>query len=284
MPLSTFCEVGMVITQRDLEIFKKLGSHGMLSTQQINNLFFGGINKTTVLRRLRLLEDKHFLNRILGLESQENLWILESKGARTAGIEIPKRRWSKNMLEHDYKLLSLRLALEGCGIAHSWTAEHSIRSSIFKMHGLKGAKEKLIPDGFMSVEIIGIKQSVAIELELTLKNKDKLRETIHRYRNKGGIHGVWYVAPTYSILNAVYALWDKSSPVILYLSYLDDVMGNPLEADLLGYGPKKKIKDVWVIKGAHPSDHGVNIQGQKSIEQKLELTYEIHAPISEIAS
>jgi hypothetical protein len=261
----------MVITQRDLEIFKKLGSHGMLSTQQINTLFFGGINKTTVLRRLRLLEEKHFLKRILGLESQQNLWILDTKGAEIASVEIPKRNWSKNMLEHDYKLLSLRIALEGCGVAHSWTPEHLIRSSIFKENDLRDAKKKLIPDGFMSVEFNGIKHSIAIELELTLKNKDKLRETLKRYQNKGGILGVWYIAPTYSILNSVHRQWDKSCPVKLYLSYLDKVMADPLEAELLGDGPKKKIKDVWMIQGAHSPEHGVSNQVSKSIEPKSEL-------------
>lgn len=70
----------------------------------------------------------------------------------------------------------------------------------------------------------------------------------------------------------------------MYLSYLDNVMGNPLEADLLGYGPKKKIKDEWGIKVAHPSEHGVSNQVPKLKEQKVELTCEIHAPISEIAS
>jgi hypothetical protein len=68
MPLSTSCEVAMVITDRDLELFRKLSTYGMLSTKPIGKLVFNAIATATVLRRLRCLEERFYLKRILGLE------------------------------------------------------------------------------------------------------------------------------------------------------------------------------------------------------------------------
>lgn len=44
--------------------------------------------------------------------------------------------------------------------------EHEIRSKVYKKFGLRDAKNKLIPDGLMGVEVNEKKVSVAIELEL----------------------------------------------------------------------------------------------------------------------
>ena len=198
----------MNITNRDIELFKMIANYGMLSTKQINSICFNSIATTTVLRRLRMLENKKFIQRLLGLDSQDVLWTLLTKGAEAAGVVIPKRHWSKNLLEHDHKLISLRLNLEDSGIAHSWIPEHLIRANIFRNNDFRTAKEKLIPDGLMATEADRKRLSVAIELELTLKNKDKLHKTLSRYKCQDGIVGVWYIAPTTSLLNSISAAWN----------------------------------------------------------------------------
>ena len=184
----------MVITKRDLLLFRKLAGYGMLSTKQVTSNVFQSIATTTVLRRLRTLEANNYLKRITGLESQEVLWVITERGAEVAVVQLPKRHWSKNMLDHDHKLLSLRLELEKCGVAQSWIPEHEIRSLIFKKYGLKDAKQKLIPDGLMGIEAKGIKASVAIELELTLKNQGRIKEIVKRYQEKKDLSAVWYIA------------------------------------------------------------------------------------------
>ncbi|MDD4976225.1 MAG: hypothetical protein PHY93_17845 [Bacteriovorax sp.] len=72
------------------------------------------------------------MRRVGKLDSNEFLWGVTSKGGEHTGIDHFKTQWSKSMLEHDLKLLSLRLILEGLGIVNSWTAEHQIRSMIYK--------------------------------------------------------------------------------------------------------------------------------------------------------
>jgi len=287
MPSSTSYEVAMVITDRDLELFKNLSTYGILSTKLVKNIVFSSIATTTVLRRLRCLEERFYLKRILGLESQETLWTLTEKGAELAEVLMPKRHWSKTMLEHDFKLLKLRLALEESGVSHSWLPEHQIRSSVFQKNGIRGIKDKLIPDGLMGIEVDGKRMSIAVELELTLKNKDKLKQIVRKYQDTGGLHAVWYIAPTASILNAVWHEWNKgygSNKFYFYGSLLDQVMENPLEAKLIGGKPHRLVREAWSIKPAHPPAQGVSILNEKNIEPKLELTTENHTPIFETVS
>ena len=272
-----------MITNRDLGLFKKLSTYGMLSTKQINLLCFNSIATTTVLRRLRLLEENKYLQRILGLESQDLLWVLLPKGAEIASVEIPKRHWSKNFLEHDFKLLSLRLALEGSGLAQSWMPEHLIRANIFRGNSFREAKEKLIPDGFMGIEVEEKRLSLAIELELILKNKDKLKKTLSRYQNQKGIVGVWYIAPTTSLLNSILAIWKsigtyKNSPNI-YLSVLKDVVANPLEVKVFGNGKGTIARSLWTPRPAHPTAHLVSGQSENQEHLFNRINPEDHAPI-----
>lgn len=277
----------MVITDRDLDLFRKLSSYGILSTKLIGKLVFNSIATTTVLRRLRCLEQKFYLKRILGLESQETLWTLTEKASDLAEVLMPKRHWSKSMLEHDFTLLNLRLTLEGSGVSHSWMPEHQIRSSVFRKNGIRGIKDKLIPDGLMGIEVDGKKLSVAVELELTLKNSLKLKQIVRKYQDTGGLHAVWYIAPTASILNAVWREWNKgfgNKRFNFYGSYLDQVMKNPLEARLLGEKPHRLVSEAWTIKPAHPPAQGVSTLNKESIKQKLELTIKNHTPLFETVS
>lgn len=268
-----------MITQRDLELFKKLSSYGMLTTKLVRELVFDSIATTTVLRRLRLLEDCSYVKRILGLESQEVLWMLTEKGAAEVGLELFKRNWSKNMLEHDYKLLNLRLLLERHGLTHSWKPEHEIRAMIFKASGFRAAKEKIIPDGLMGIETNGQQVSVAFELELTMKNSTRYDETFRKYGNKQNLHAIWYVAPNIGTVNQIYRRWKKIQNLWnvprLYLSLLDEVMTNPLAARLMG-DKCDRIKDVWT---AHPPAQRVSslIENRKSIYD--ETSSEDHTPL-----
>lgn len=268
----------MKLTPRDLRLLKLLANYGMLSTHQIEKFVFNSIATTTVLRRLRVLERANLLKRIIGLESHELLWMLTAEGGRTARVMVPKSKWSKKMLEHDHKLVGLRIALEMSGISHSWTPEHEIRSFIVRKHGVKNMKDRIVPDALMGIEVNGFKYSVAIELELTLKNKTKIRKTLSRYMEKGKFHALWYVAPKKSILDSVWRQWlalgGQNSGIIFYASLLPEVMENPLKARLMGTKPHRIIEETWTQNSVLKTAQEVSRQ----IEEKN------HAPSFEEAS
>ncbi|MCM2351840.1 MAG: replication-relaxation family protein [Bacteriovoracaceae bacterium] len=272
----------MKLTPRDLRLLNLLANYGMLSTKQIEKFVFRSIATTTVLRRLRVLERANLLKRITGLESHELLWMLTAEGGRTARITVPKSKWSKNMLEHDHKLVGLRIALEVSGISHSWTPEHEIRSFIFKKHGLKGMKNRIVPDAFMGIEVNGFKHSVAIELELTLKNKTKIRKTLSRYMEKGKFHALWYVAPKKSILDSVWRQWlalgGPQSGIIFYASLLPEVIESPLKVRLMGTKPHRIIGDTWTQNSVLKTAQEVSRQNETESKKQIEITMDYHAP------
>ena len=256
----------MQVTKRDLELFKKLSQYGMLSTGQIAKILFEGVAITTILRRLRLLEDSRYVQRVATLPSHEILWSVAEKGAIEGEVDLPKRHWSKNLLEHDYKLLSLRLLLEGSGVARSWTPEHEIRSLIFKKYGFRGMKDRVIPDALMGAKVNGQMKSIAIELELTLKNETKLKKVLRHYREASDLYAVWYIVSKKSMMNQIHKIWNYysflSRGTKIFYSTLDELITNP----------------------AQVSAHHLSIQIENQNDCKNKLTEENHAPILNIAS
>lgn len=272
----------MKLTPRDLRLLKLLANYGMLSTHQIEKFVFSSIATTTVLRRLRVLERASLLKRIVGLESHELLWMLTAEGGRTAKVDVPKSKWSKNMLEHDHKLVGLRIALEVSGVSRSWTPEHEIRSFIVRKHGIKNMKDRIVPDAFMGIEVKGFKHSVAIELELTLKNKTKIRKTLSRYMEKGKFHALWYVAPKKSVLDSVWRQWlalgGEKCGIIFYASLLPEVMANPIETRLMGHKPHRLIGEAWTQNSVLKTAQEVSRQVEVKTENTNKLNQDNHAP------
>jgi hypothetical protein len=274
------------MTKRDSALIKKIAELGMLSTKQIGEFFFEGVDIRTVLRRLRKLEVSNLLRRMVGLDTKECLWLVTATGAESSSVEIFKTKWSKNMIEHDYKLISLRLLLEGAGIARSWMPEHEIRSQVFRKYGMRETKNKLIPDGLIGVLVNNKMESVAIELELTLKDKRRYRNIFNQYQDKKNLYAVWYIVPTNSILKSLKESWKKNyssySGINAYFSILADVMGNPLEAKLIGSNSVFKLSELFLpmeISPAHLPAHEVSRLAQSNLQNKMQLTSEIHTPI-----
>lgn len=268
----------MMMTARDRLLLLKIQSFGMLSTSQVNEIFFPEVARTTVLRRLRILEERNLLKRLLGLESQEVLWILTEKGAGHIGTLTPKRNWSKNLLDHDHRLVKLRLLMECIGVARSWKPEHEIRSIIFRQTGHRRMSEKLVPDGLMGVEVKGKMESVAVELELTIKSSARYDETFRKYSGKESISAIWFITETDGASNHIYRRWKKAKGLYrvpeLHLTLLDEVMTDPLKARLMGESCNR-IGELWTPRlTAHSPAQGVSNSTKESSNEKRGLTLE----------
>lgn len=258
----------MLVTARDRHLFEKLYAYGMLSTKQINQLIFDGIAKTTTLRRLRILEGEKFIQRISGLESHEYLWGLAQAGAQIIGRELIKKHWNKNLLDHDYKLLCLRLTLEKFGMVKMWKPEHELKHLVYAKYGHKDAKKKLVPDGII---ISGNGNKVgthALELELTLKNKTRIDEIVMSYLRKNELASVLYVASSKGIIRSFLKTWKRHKPAnhltALYGSLFDEVMDNPLEANIYGLTGKRRLGE---LLGAHPSAQRVSMERDQGLRE-----------------
>lgn len=273
------------LTKRDQELLNGLTQYGMFSTKTIIEMYFKGINFSTVLRRLRKLEAENFIKRVGKLETNEFLWGVTSKGGDTLGQEFFKTHWSKSMLEHDHKLVALRLHLEQLGISKSWIPEHQIRSSIYKKYSLRDAKDKLIPDGLMEASVTNYSETIAIELELNLKNKARYKKMIYAYQGKDNLHAVWYIVSSRSILNCLKYYWNKCrsnySKVRVYFSLLEDIQNIGVNAKMIGLESTYIIKNYFDLP-AQVSAQSVSTPITNFKNPNAGLSPSIHAQMSEV--
>lgn len=254
----------MDITNRDRELLISLKKYELLSTVMIETLIFKGIRKTTILRRLRILEKEKLIKRTQNTTSQIHLWSITDQGAQAIGLEANKNSWNKNTIDHDLKLIDIRLRLEKINLVQDWTTEQEIKSIIFKRNSIEEAKKKLIPDGVFITGKETQNKSVAVELELTLKDKKRIKEVIKNYLAKKDLNFVWYISNHKNILKSIFSEWKAmakgSSGVRLIASLYDEVIINPLEAHIYTLEGVFKFNDFWRLSPAHTYAHTVSTQ------------------------
>lgn len=266
----------MRLQKRDVELLIMICDFGLLSTKQIGKLFFKEVAITTVLKRLRILEKGRLIKRVSGLESFELLWVLSDKGARIIERENYKTSWNKRLLEHDHKISSLRLNFLNLKLYESWVPEHEIRSLLYKKYSFKGSLNKLIPDGLMTVKRKGNIETWAMEMELSLKGKNRYEKIFKEYGKKENLSGIWYFAKGESIFKSLKDSYKRHSYLLngktFVISYVDEVLFNLIEAKIFYPGKTETLTQFFGIPSfqpAHVPAHSVsNLNLQKMASQK----------------
>jgi hypothetical protein len=199
----------MIIQTRDRELLASLSRYGILSSEQIGELFFKGIRHTTVMKRLRMLEEENFILRAKGLPDSMSAWYLARLGAREINAPEPCRYTNQNIIVHEVNLSAVRIVLESIGIGEDFTSESELRRQYQWNRNDASNATRLIPDGIFVAPKNGKPYVVALELEIQPKNHARLRKIFTEYTNKSSIHRVFYVARTVSIANLVLREWSK---------------------------------------------------------------------------
>jgi DNA-binding Lrp family transcriptional regulator len=246
----------MVLTERDKRLTSALQSYAILTTRQLAAMIFPSIAITTVLRRLRVLEAGGYIQRIEGLKSTERAWGLTERKDNTDQESPAKVHFPRHSLDHDLKLTELRIRLEGKGIALSWIPEHEVRAKVARAHGFREAKRKVIPDGIAGVEVDGVKESMAVELELNFKNSRRYWQIFQDYQSKKNLYAVWYVVASKGIgrhLEKAYKECYPSGNPFLFWSILDDVMSDPIAATIHCAGETFSVEEIFARKEPEPA-------------------------------
>jgi len=228
---------------------------------------------TTVLRRLRAIEAHGYVRRIEALENGGHAWCLTKSAARHLGTGPAKLNFPRFILEHDLKLAALRMRLEEVNIAKSWRSEHVIRSKMAERMNRKELSEHIIPDGIMGVlDAKGFARPVAIELELTSKNQMRYREIQREYAFKNNLYAYWYIVRTPAIgrkvIKSLESWRDRwGYTPTLHVSLFDDVMKDPLDADVIRNGEKLKLREIFLTAAkadlpAHTYAHSMSGQNR----------------------
>jgi len=257
--------MSLVLQLRDLKMLTLISKYSVISTKQICQWFFNGVTKTTVLRRIRLLEKENFIKRGMTLPNGENSFYLSPKGRKLLNLESANPFFNRNTIEHDILLNSIRWKLESLGLAKDVTPEWEMRSEVFRNYRHRNAKEKLIPDLLMIESILEYNHAICIELELTIKSKLRYKKIFEQYGAKDAVTKIWYFcrsgADANKILaasrNSVFNFQDR-----LWLSVVDEFLK---EDDPRLWSAKSKywhkLSDVGFEnfkKTAHPRTHGLS--------------------------
>lgn len=274
----------MYFTNRDQRLLSDLGNYGLLSTTVIVEKYFNNVDYSTVLRRLRILEKEGLIRRAGFLMTTENLWAIAPKGAKKMSLENFKCYWNQASIDHDFKLIKLRMFLEELGIIKKWIAEHVIRSMIYKKYSLREAKNKLIPDGIFETNIEKSSQSMAIELELNLKSQSRYKRILGQYQWNENLLGVWYIVPNLAILNKLKDYWNRTTSSYtegkIYFSLLDDLLTFKGESTLYSINEKYLLKDFFKIP-AHKVAQEVVTNLVRPLQDGCRLTSSDHTPFME---
>ncbi|GEM_PF-2175858 len=189
----------MRLTDRDIDILRKINECSWLSTKQIKRCFFETTTKRAVNKRLRLLVDAGYLFCDRNSSTEEYFFrlgvkarqILEEHGLESDGIYIP--RTLPVQLKHFSTINDLR-----------WYAEQAIQKKngildfFFVDRELKGmlGNSLVIPDALLSFTLgqgsMMKRNVVALEYDAATENpqyfgRDKVRKYVLEFVNRNGV-------------------------------------------------------------------------------------------------
>ncbi len=267
----------MKLQARDKEIIASIYKFGVLSTRQIGALFFKGVAHTTVMKRLRLLEEGRFISRGVTLKNGTNTWRLDVGGRRLLGLEDSFKFSNRNTIEHDVLLNDLRLAFEAMNLGLEWTSECVMKAGAFR-HDYKKARNKIIPDGLMAEMMNGKALVIAVELELTQKSHLRYRETFTEYADKNRIDIIWYFIKDKGLVHALKAGWQKQSfrndRQHIFVSHLNDFFKNKRDSKVFFLKDSRFVSfgelafDVWKSEG-NKATQGVSNKADQNLNAEI---------------
>ena len=167
---------------------------------------FVGIDKKTMLRRLRLLQKRKVLNRFVSFKGGEIIWAIHTEFARSIALDFVIKSINRQNLHHDLVVNDVRLLAEKLGIGSNWKSSHYFRfvASLDKKN--LDRFPDTIPDWFVTFNLGGYVVNCALEVELHYKGKHKMERVLGLYAHKKSIGVLWYLVPNQSMKNKLVEL------------------------------------------------------------------------------
>ncbi len=251
------------VMARDLSLLSGLNDFYLLSTRQIQELYFNSINIKTVLRRLRLLKTHGYLRRFKTGVNGECIWSLGKNAEDIMAQEIKIKGINRNSLVHDLKANDLRINLESKKLGNNFTSGYLLRHKASSNKSPYDRTPETIPDWIFSMKTKNGIRIIALECELTYKGKRRMNDVFERYHNKKSINHLWYVVPTESfkvkLLNIFKNFPYKKSDSYLWVSTFSELEKSLDEMCFSTIKGEVMIKKICNIP-AHRGDHRVSMR------------------------
>jgi len=237
--------VNIKLQERDLALLKAVLRYGVLSTKQITSLCFASIAQTTVLRRLRLLQEAGVLINCGNLPDGAKVWSIAKLGCKAINEKPPYRFSNRNTHQHDVCLVNVRLALESMGLGDNWTSEFEMKRNVSSYN----RQDRIIPDGVFVAELNCETHVIALELELHAKSHARYRSLFIDYTFKDAISLIWYVVKDESIIKPILKEWRGveaegkrwNHPQKIIFCIYNDLVKNKLDTKMNDAGEVKTL-------------------------------------------
>lgn len=235
------------LTKRDIQLLECLDRYSLMTSLQIKESLFQSTDLRTVLRRLRTLEKRKFIQRHHGLEKGKLVWTVSQKGLAAIGSEAAITI-NRNSLEHDVSLTNVRLLLDQLNIGKKWSGYHELRLAASTGSKPEDRSADVIPDALFGAVQNGEAKFIALELELTAKSRKRYRRILDLYSYKKSIDHVWYVLKPPKLGLQLHLQLDKIQKSMpsnwIAWTLLDDLIANHLEARVhFKNGKSQTLKD-----------------------------------------
>lgn len=190
-------KLGIRLTDRDLKLIRWLNGHGFATVAQIGRWM--GAHYQTAQRRVRLLEKHDFLQSAWVLHGEPRAIWPSNFGWRFSGDEMPPmRQMSAGGYRHDRMVVDI----SQCILAQRPDARFTSARRLRRKHWREKPDDRLshVSDGVFE---FSNGHRLAIELELTAKNKTALEKIIWDHAADLDIDQVWYFVMDRSVRRLV---------------------------------------------------------------------------------
>lgn len=146
-------------------------------------------------RIIRSLEKKNILEGYRDPFSRKKFIYLSSFGEGQLSLKENPTALSKDTLIHDIRVSQIARGL----LSRGWVDEVELEHQIHDKRNFK-VEYKVIPDAILHLEKRGHKYQLALELELTRKNNQRLIEKVRQYSASSYYSYVIYLFPSPSLM------------------------------------------------------------------------------------
>lgn len=178
----------MNLTERDIEIIKFINTFGFCEMPQIEKRF--NLKKPRNYQLVSRLVEKGLLKHERIFHGRHGIFRATDKGAKYTELP-PLHRVIYGNYKHDLLVIELYLKLRQLHPEAQWVSERELkRDKYFDGVGKRGH----LPDGMLLFPVEGKpeKKQIVVELELTLKGKNRMEGILKGYTANFSIDEVWY--------------------------------------------------------------------------------------------
>jgi|GEM_PF-6943238 len=183
----------IVLQVRDKAVIQWLSRVGLASAGQVASMF--GFYESPILRRLQKLREA---GRIGGKKIDGDYPVIF--WSKIGYFDLPIKQPNPGTFEHDFELTNLHIWLTQQYPSSVITTDRELRQDQDVGHMIaERGKRPHLPDSILE---LGNKR-IAIEMENSVKHKNRLQAIFRQYYSNHDIDQVWYFATTSGVQNLI---------------------------------------------------------------------------------